>query len=231
MDYSEFIIDYQNEKKFYTYQRPYEKTDKPQLYLRQINIRNASNNNTLERTFIYYDGFYLKNNQYYLSINVKIPDSMKKSNLDNDIFRLKNEDELQQYLLGLTFPLDIREVYKKLCDISLNSIKEYPLIELEIRKQVDEINFKTTDKIILKHGTLCNITITKEKNTYIIDSDENWTYSSPELVISREGGFINYSRDSIPYDEISNITSPAEQFREINEDIEQVKTSIGKLIK
>lgn len=228
----EFIIDYQNEKRTYDYREAYK--DKPaRLNLQQYIIKNVDNNNSCSRYLSPHSAYFtLKNEQHSLTITIERPESIKKSGLGDCVFRLKKEDELQQYLLGLTFPLDINEVYKKICEISLDSITEYPKFDLEVKSQINEKQDKTTDMISLRYGLLNIFIITREGKTVTIDSAGNWSYASPELAVSQEkNGNINYSLNSISYDEISSLASPLEQFNMVSQEVEQVRTLTKTLLK
>lgn len=88
-------------------------------------------------------------------------------------FRMKNEEQLQQYLLGLSFPLKIDEVYKKIVEISIDSINEYPNFNLKVERKLDEKKQKTTGRISLNYGQLKIFTMTIEGKTISIDSDGN----------------------------------------------------------
>ena len=134
---------------------------------------------------------------------------------------MENEEQLQQYLLGLTFPLEINEVYKKISEISTSSVNEYPSFKIEVKR---EKNNKTTDAMSLNHGQLKKFIITKGGKTITIDSDGNWIYDSSKLIISQSGnGNINYSLNSIPRDELLTSTSPFEQYSEVSQEVEQVR--------
>ena len=86
--------------------------------------------------------------------------------------------------------------------------------------------------ISLNHGQLKKIIITKGGRTIKIDSDGNWSYDSPKLIISQsDKGNINYSLNSIPSDELLTASSPFEQYSEINQEVEQVRKLTKTMLK
>jgi len=220
----EFIIDYLDENKTYDYYEEYK--DKPtRLKLQHYTIKNPENENSCYRYLSPYAAYFtLTNGEYSFLIEIERPESIKVDVFSDYVFRLENEEQLQQYLLGLTFPLEINEVYKKICEISTSSVNEYPSFKIEVKRKLDEKNNKTTDMISLNHGQLKEFIITKGGKTITIDSDGNWIYDSSKLIISQSGnGNINYSLNSIPRDELLTASSPFEQYSEVSQEVEQVR--------
>ena len=225
----EFTINYQNESKTYDYWA--ESEEKPtRLKLQHYTIKNPENENSCYRYLSPYTAYFtLTNGEYSLSIEIKRPESIKVDVFSNYVFRLEDEKQLQQYLLGLTFPLEINEVYKKICEISTSSLNEYPSFKIEVKRK---LNNKTTDMISLNHGQLQNFIITKGGRTITIDSYGNWSYDSPKLIISQsDKGNINYSLKSIPSDELLAASSPFEQYSEVSQEIEQVRKLTKTMLK
>ena len=62
-------------------------------------------------------------------------------------FELDNAEELQKYLLGLSFPVDFEEVYKKLCEISLTPVSEFPNLFISETLKTKHNDPKTTNYI------------------------------------------------------------------------------------
>lgn len=228
----EFTINYQNESKTYDYWA--ESEEKPtRLKLQHYTIKNPENENSCYRYLSPYTSYFtLTNGEYSFSIEIKRPESIKVDVFSDYVFRLENEEQLQQYLLGLTFPLEINEVYKKICEISTSSVNEYPSFKIEVKRKLDEKNNKTTDMISLNHGQLKKFIITKGGRTITIDSDGNWSYDSPKLIISQsDKGNINYSLNSIPSDELLTASSPFEQYSEVSQEVEQVRKLTKTMLK
>lgn len=231
-DGPEFIIDYQNESKTYEYWAETEK--KPtRLVLQQYTIKNTENGNSCFRYLSPYNvSFTLQNGEYSLSIDIDRPESIKADVFSDYTFRIKNEEELNQYLLGLSFPFEINEVYKKICEISIDSIVEYPNFNLEVKRKMDKKTNKITDMVSLNHGQLKKFIITKGERTIAIDSDEKWSYVSPKLSVSQNDKVdINYSLNSISSAELLNVASPFEQYNEVNKEVEQVKILTKTMLK
>lgn len=86
--------------------------------------------------------------------------------------------------------------------------------------------------ISLNHGQLKKFIITKGGRTITIDSDGNWSYDSPKLIISQcDKGNINYSLNSIPSDELLTASSPFEQYSEVSKEVEQVRKLAKTMLK
>lgn len=220
----EFTINYQNESKTYNYYE--ESEEKPiRLELQHYTIKNPENENSCYR-YLFPDETYftLTNGEYNFSIEIKRPESIKVDIFSEYVFRLENEEQLQQYLLGLTFPLEINEVYKKICEISTSSVNEYPSFKIEVKRKLDEKNNKTTDMVSLNHGQLKKFIITKGGRTITIDSDGNWSYDSPKFIVSQnDKGDIDYRLNSISSDEMLNAVNPYDQYNEVNQEVEQIR--------
>lgn len=220
----EFTINYQNESKTYNYWA--ESEEKPtRLKLQHYTIKNPENENSCYRYLSPYETYFtLTNGEYSFSIEIKRPESIKVDIFSDYVFRLENEEQLQQYLLGLTFPLEINEVYKKICEISTSSVNEYPSFKIEVKRKLDEKNNKTTDMVSLNHGQLKKFIITKGGRTITIDSDGNWSYNSPKLIVSQnDKGDIDYRLNSISSDEMLNAVNPYDQYNEVNQEVEQIR--------
>lgn len=231
-DGPEFTINYQNMSKTYDYWQEYEERS-IRLKLQHYTINNPENGNSCYKDLsVDTANFILKNGEYSFSIDIKRPKSSKVDVLSDYVFRLENEEQLQQYLLGLTFPLDINEVFKKICEISTSSVNEYPSFKIEVKRKLDKNNNKTTDMISLNHGQLEKYIITTRGKTIAFDSDGNSSYDSPKLAISESNeGKINYSLNSIPRDELLTALPLFEQYREVSQEIEQVRKLTNTIFK
>lgn len=230
----ELTINYQNECKTYDYWSETEEKS-TRLKLQHYAIKNPENENFCYRYLSPYKTYFtLTSGEYSFSIEIDRPESIKVDIFsDYDyVFRLENEEQLQQYLLGLTFPLEINEVYKKICEISTSSVDEYPSFKIEAKRKLNEKNNKTTDMLSLNHGQLKEFIITKDGRTIAIDSDGNWSYDSPKLIVSQsDKGNINYSLNSIPSDELLTTSTPFEQYSEVSQEVEQVRKLTKTMLK
>ena len=228
----EFIIEYPNERKTYDYHKEY-KDSPTRLELQHYTINNPLNGNSYHRLLSPYNAYFtLENCEYSFLVKIGKPESIETDVFSYYAFSLENEEELKQYLLGLTFPFEIREVYKKICEISVKSIGEYPNFIMELKRTIDEKNSKQTDLISLKHGQLNKFVTSKNEKTIAFDGDGNWSYCSPKLIISQtHNGNINYSLNEILSNELSNVSSPFEQFNEVSQEVEQVKRLTKTMLK
>ena len=223
---SELIINYQNECKTYDYWTEYgENTTR--LKLQDYTIKNPENENSCYRYLSTYKIYFtLTNGKYSFLIEIERPESIKADIFgDYDyVFRLENEDQLQQYLLGLTFPLEIDEVYKKICEISTNSVDKYPNFKIEIKRKIDKKKDKTTDMIYLEHGQLKKFIITKNGKTIEFDESVNLSYNSHNLYVNQDHkDATNNSLNSISGDELTSF--------ELRQEIEQVKKLAKNMFK
>lgn len=219
----ELTIKSGNETRTYDYYDAY--NERPAgLHLQHLSIKNPENGNSCFRFMSPYSSYFsLENGDYTFKIEIDRPKTTAADPLSGKDFKLNNEDELQQYLLGLTFPLDISEVYKMICKISVDSIYAFPSFNITVEKAEDKKTKKVTDKISLKNGQLEKFVLTKNGKTIAIDGDGNWSYGSESLNVSQNDGAVNYSLKSIKQSELSSLSSPLDQFNEVKQEVEGIK--------
>lgn len=227
----EFTMNRGNESRTYDYVA--ESEDTPiGLSLQHWTIKNPENGNSCFRYYSPYSiGFSLSNDNYTLSIDISRPDNNKPVDY-NDNFKLKNEEELTQYLLGLSFSLKIDEVYKKICEISVvDSVKDFPNFKVAVEKKEKEKRSEITDRISLNHGQLRDFIITKDGRKIIIDSDGNWSFESPRLNVSQNAdGLIHFSLNAIQSSELNSTISPMEQFNKTKKEVDGVKVFVKTIL-
>jgi len=172
----QFTIDYHNCSNTYDYAKADE--DRPMLFiLRYRTLTNSENGNKVWRMFTpLHSSIKLFNKDYTLSIDVDEPhiqeeDELKKTGDIGD-YILKNEKELEQYLSKLTFPVAIDEVYKKVCELSLGPVSQYPKLTLKVTKGKDRWSSVTTDLIAMDNGQLTDFVITKNEKTISFDVEK-----------------------------------------------------------
>lgn len=216
---AKITINYPKEGKTYRYVKE-EKKEPLQL----INYKTINNENNYTRYLSSYGAYItLEDKEYKLSLDINKPKT-NDLEVNNDTYKLKNEAKLQQYLLNISFPIKIDEIYKKICEISLENIKNYPKISIEVKRKEIDNSDKITDNILIRNGILKKFTMTKNKKTVTIDKDGNWSYESPKLFINQtKNGNINYNLNDISKEEISNMDSLSEQYNIINEEVKKVK--------
>ena len=87
-------------------------------------------------------------------------------------YRLNNEEELVNYLSKLEFPIEIEEVYKKICEISLGeNISEYPFIHICVTKEG-----MATDTLDIDEGEWHTFRKTKGDKTVVLYQNGTWEY-------------------------------------------------------
>ena len=205
----------------YDYIPKYE--EKPSKLIKRTTTLYRGNNSLYRYLYGYDTMFRLSNENQSLQLDVTRPDSITEHGYDGYQYRLNNEEELQNYLLDLAFPIDIAEVYNNISKIALGPINDYPEIKIVAQKKIDEKNSITTDEIILNYGKLDKFTITKNGRTISIDKDGNWSFASPKVTINNsKDGKVDYRLNLDSYEElIKNIG--VDQFSPASEEVAQVK--------
>lgn len=105
-------------------------------------------------------------------------------------YELDNELELVNYLRTLTMPFDMVEVYKSICDISLNNdISMYPEITLCESKKINN-SWKDINLITIKNGEVDTIVRTIGDKTITCYGNDNWSYilSDENIVFTINSG-------------------------------------------
>ena len=190
---SKLIIQDGNEKKVYVFLPAFgEYPNQLCLYSKCLTTKNNINC-SIDYLTPNIVAFALYNKQYYLSIAIKGKNNDEFNELRNNIFQLKKEDEIRQYLLSLSFPTNIFNVYKKLHNFYLNPITDYQKIEIKVTKHINKGNTKTTDWLKIEDGLITQAIITKNETTISIDKDGNWSYNTPKLQVKEENGIIDYN--------------------------------------
>lgn len=128
-----------------------------------------------------YSRSYCQWGSYFIVINRNNKLTFSVSDIDRTIsgslHRLDNEEELEKYLTSLTFPVQIDEVYKKICEITLLNPSEYGSFCLEVSKLENSgTKIISTDVVLLKDGNLEKFGMTVNNKTVFLDNKGNWSY-------------------------------------------------------
>ena len=219
----EFVIELDNRKKVYEYSEPYEDRDY-KFQLQCEDDKNVENENSYHRFYSPYSvPITITNDNYKFELNVANEEDLNVDLISRYVFELNNEEKLKEYLLGLSLPIKIDEVYKKICEISLDSIEKYPAFSIKVTQKIDKENSKVTDKIVLKYGKLEEFKITRNGKTIYIDKNNCWRYDNNKIYASEnENGDINFEAKGMSKEEILKLNID-EQIKLIDDDIEQVK--------
>ena len=209
-------IEDNNKKEEYYYGRAY--NNKPsKLYFKNYTLY-RENNSLFRYLTESFASFRLNENNYSLSLEVSRP----KGNKDS-VYKLNNEEELQEYLLNLSFPIDISDVYKHISEIALGPINEYPYIQIEVKNNIDKKNSITTDYIYIKNGQLTNFIITKNEKKISIDKDDNWSFTTEKVSINKtNNGKIDYRLNLDSHEELIRDIG-IDRFTPANEEVNKVK--------
>lgn len=186
MDYlPEWNIEYHNARRCYEY---YAARDgkKPILSLSSLTVVNPKNSNSVYSYLSPFDANYqVTNGDMCLSIKVNRPESISYSPSSRYVFRLKNDNDLVKYLLELSFPIELDQVYKKLREVSLDFDVECSNVHLVVKKGVEDKDKKTTDEIYIKDGELQIFTLTKNGKKVSIDNDGNTLYQDKVVAVNQ----------------------------------------------
>ena len=146
------------------------------------------------------------------------------------IFYLENEDALMQYLLSLSSPIDIVEVFKKVRELSLgDDLSKYSEILIKVFKSEENKEIET-DVIEICYGKVRQIKKTQDNKTISFDENGNWTFENPSLSVIKGDGKIKISMDSSSSDELVGI-SPLESYNKAGEEVEKVQKLVRDIFK
>lgn len=227
----ELIVEFQNIRKTYEYydEHNYESTH---LRLEEYTVKNNNNGNVYRRYLMpFMSSFNLNNGEYRLIIQISAPKSVENSSIFSPAYRLQNEKKFEKYLLNLSFPIAIDEIYKKFCNLSLDDVCEYPSIEIQVVKKKNDKKDIITDYISMQDGNLSKFIITRNGKTIFLDKTGQWSYQSEKVSVNKDNGLnVNFSLKSensnqpigsvLEYQEMNAIT---EEVNNVKEEVENVK--------
>lgn len=125
--------------------------------------------------------FIVRKKNYVLEFGISKPNDVFVPLFGSDgrysKYELDNECDLIKYLKELSFTESVVDIYKKICEISLSDISDYP--RMFIKLYID--NFKSQKVIGLIHlvnGQLEEFGMAMDDTDRIvfIDKDDNWSY-------------------------------------------------------
>ena len=107
-------------------------------------------------------------------------------NLDVDeIFKLDNEMELEEYFNNLKLPCNLVDVYKKIIEICNIDLNEYDSFNLELYKKINrygrEIDSEVISHIKFISGEFKSISYIKDGNMINYNESGNWSYKKIDL--------------------------------------------------
>lgn len=213
----------QNVKYIYEF---YKATNERAAFLKKyyFYVYNIVNDNISFSQSYFSNSFSCKRIQgsYQLSINISNPDSNSCDLLSDYIYSIKEEEEFKKYLMGLTYPFDVKEIYKYICDrclqCSFAGPVGFPKIDIEVQKVFDSFNSILLDKILVSYGNLKQYTRTTNNKTITVDGDDNWSYSSPTIIVK-----------PTPYISENRVESIVNELNGIQKDVMEVRSFIKSL--
>lgn len=159
-------VDFGNEKKGYAFSG-YSVDPAPILALSEYTKRDKLGKISFYRKLSTCSYFAIvKDGAYELSIFLEVPNDGREGN-----YYLENESDLENYLLGLTFPISIEDVYRKL-NVDKSSFSR---INLRAIRQDDEKKIMVTDVISISDGKVLTFAITRGAKTVFLDGN-HWTF-------------------------------------------------------
>ena len=168
------IVTYPNKNIEMTYEIDYELVkNKLQIALYLVSCKHQySSGIQFLRNYNWEDAEYIISkgeNQFVL----KVDKPYDLENTEEYYYRLHNEGELANYLSHLEFPIEIGEVYKKICEISLGNVSDYPFVSLCAIS-----NGLETDTLDIEEGEWQIFKKTKGGKTVVICQNGTWAYKS-----------------------------------------------------
>ena len=216
---SKISIDIKNEKRIYDYLLNFNNYD---LKLENYVIYNCNNGNSLYHPLTSCSAYYaLKSELFNIHIVVECPDA---EFVKDKVFSLKNNNELEKYLINLVPSISVDKLYSSLKEIAIADIYKYPTIKIIIEKEN-----KITDQILLKHGNVAKLRMTKNNKTISLE-ENGWIYETENVSISKKDSQYDLNLRSISSKQVDNI-SISEQLNEACEDVEYVKSLTRDLFK
>lgn len=125
--------------------------------------------------------FKFEFDNYILELKLEKPKGLELPLFEDGIYskyKLENEEDLVEYIIGLSNNINLVDLYKILCESYLGDVSVYPKFMLRKSKKIDS-SIKVTDMILLKNGELEQFAITKNEKTLFLDQDDNWSYEIP----------------------------------------------------
>ncbi len=209
----EFTVNYHNEIKTYRFLHWNTNLNEPSKFeLIKQEVEKANNDNYV---------FKLMSGDYTFNLTI---------NQTGSAYYMENILALQEYLLELTIPFAINEVFKKICEISISHVETYPSLIMEVTKN-DGGSKKTVDKLSLSYGHLDYFAITIGDRTVTIDFCNGcWRLETPQYkILQNMDGTINYSLTNVPVQEFTNAPALSDQYEQAVKEVEQVR-SLAKSI-
>ena len=220
--YPEFEMKGKNFSKTYVLS---ETEDASKLRLDKYSLT-ADSNVRVGRYLSFFNAYFdWQNGDKFLSIDI----GNLRPNVGS-IFYLENEDALMQYLLSLSSPIDIVEVFKKVRELSLgDDLLKYSKILIKVFKSEENKEIET-DVIEICYGKVRQIKKTQDNKTISFDENGNWTFENPSLSVVKGDGKIKISMDSSSSDELVGI-SPLESYNKAGEEVEKVQKLVRDIFK
>lgn len=204
----------------------FDNANKKDFQLLNYTLNNKDNGNTLTR--IYKEcGFHiiLKNENYSLTIELE---SRSKLNLLEDLEDLEAERDFEDYLLGLTFPIAIEDIYQKFDALYLIIKELYSKLSIKVEKKAED-SFVVTDVIHLKYGEVIDFAVTRDGKTIMLNNG-GWSYRTDNVcVYQKENGLYDIHLQNVDLNKFY-IPSVKKQIKNITPEINMVRELKKRII-
>lgn len=178
-------IGYKRYSKSFDYALEFNESE-PVFKVQAISIMNKQTG--LKYSYNYGDTEYKSSiNDYYNTgfITIKYPESLKKRNNIPFI----DIDKIDNKLIYSDLKLHLKDIYSLVKESSFEDISVYPMVSIKIRSNTNANNASSTT---FEYGDISEIIRTKGDETITINGENNWTYQSDGLTISKDNNSIEY---------------------------------------
>ncbi len=230
-DLPAMIIEYKNIVRAYDYHVGNSERPKA-ITISSFTAKNPENGNKVSTYASPYNAnFEVSNADIIMNITVDRPEEIDARG--DYIFRLKNDDKLVEYFLDMSFPPNLAEVYKKICEVGIDSVDDYPRFSIKVEKKAENKKAVITDRILVKKGRLCNFILTRNGKKVGIDCQGNTMYEENRFAINKShGGGLDYHLNVNPNEDINSVGTLPDHVKKAQDEVEEVrllaKTISGK---
>ncbi|MDE6284497.1 MAG: hypothetical protein K2M17_02005 [Bacilli bacterium] len=149
-----------------------------------------------------------------LSVSVDSPNER-----EGETFYLENEESFENYLLGLSVPFAVDDIFKKFSELCLGDKNSYPSIMVKIEKKVENERIDVTDDIALNYGQVTSFIVTRNGKTISLDENNGWSYRTADLSVIKdsESGKMDVNASSLSdlttecFDITSEVTAASQE--------------------
>lgn len=221
-DMPELVVDYKNVYRCYDFYA--EREDRPRkLELASFRIQNPENNNEVYSWMSPFTVNYtITNGSRKMTIKVERPDYVEE--LYDYVFRINDDLSFVQYLLGVSFPVSVDQVYKELSS-RLDKIEDNPIVEVKATETYDNKKDRVTDHILVKNGKLCNFVLTRNGKKVGFDCQGNTVYEEKSFAVNKnKDGGVEYRLNIEPNEDMGSVGTVSSHVGIADEGVDEIRT-------